>query len=237
MKWLVLTMVLAACGNTANMPKGPITKIEQGLAAASDTEATPFVALPDPATAQLVTGGQGLTMVVGRLRFSGPDVPEYVNQTTELIDPTSKLALASLNGLITSFPEAGSTARTTRPMFLPGVFNVTKTVRYVTAVGSLAVSKDLALLEAPPGGRRCLDAFNCAMSCQLVAGCVSLCTSGLSSDGSTALAGLLQCGWASCPGDSDAGMSQCSGAACVACVQQAVAGSCNGTYMACMNVL
>jgi len=242
--WIVLVVSVfsvwstSGCvvGSASPPPPTGITKIEEGLAEVSDSEATPFVPIVGAATAQLVVGGQGLTMVVGRLRFSGTGVPASVQVTTQLVDPASGLALASFNGLIDTFAEPSGTARTTRPIYLPGVFDVVKgAVHYNTLVGAISVSQDLSLLPVPPRPTpTCSEAYACVIRSQVGIASTHLCPIGLNTDGAVAFGDLVQCLTPLCPDAT--GTNICSGTTCVTCVENAVAASCLSLATACMNL-
>ena len=221
-----------------------VTQIEQGLASVTDSELTPFVPLSNPAYPPIVRGGQGLTMIVTRLRFSGPDVPVCVDQASELVDAINGSTVASLDGPLNTYAEPGTTSRTTKPMYLPGYALIGRK-HFTSRVAGLSVTNDL-LIDYTANGRSCVDAYLCAINCQFGA-CEPVCTQDLSGAGLAAYEALRACVDQSCPGPQpdlggnnsdggdppDLGHSPCSGPSCAGCQKDAVNLECRDTLSAC----
>jgi|GEM_PF-1941297 len=231
--------------DTCNHPSATgVTLIEQGLATTIDTENSPFYPIPNPPFVPIVRGGQGLTMIVTRLRFSGPDVPTCVDQSSQILDALSSTSTASNIGPLNTYPEAGTSARTTKPIFMPG-YDLTGHKNFTTSVGSLSVTHAL-LINYTSSGKSCADAYLCAINCQF-GSCEPACIQDLTGDGLVAYQALRACVDHSCPGpvpdmsgfDSDGGNvpedlgSPCSGTQCAHCQRDAINLECRDVLSTC----
>jgi len=117
---------------------GTVDAVEIG-----DDDESSFVPLDDGASADFAVGGQGTDMFPMRIRIAGPDLPECLAQSTELVyDGT---VIASTNEPLQTYADAAGT-RATHAMFViifdvapsPGEsFTVSTTVGTITETRSL----------------------------------------------------------------------------------------------------
>ncbi len=123
---------------------GSIDTVEIGDAGELD-----FVPLDDGDTVSFVVGGQGTDMLRLRIRISGPDLPECLAQSTDVIYGGAVIA-SETAALQTYEDAAGTNYRATRGLFLiliaippsPG-----ESFQVNTTVGAITVTRNLIRAE------------------------------------------------------------------------------------------
>ena len=129
-----------ACGTAGS---GTVAQLEVGPDAPDGSE-PPFTAWHDGDTAKVVIGGQGSTMIVARLRASGPSVPDCMPADVEVTNANGMIINPLSEGL-RGYGDASE--RLTHAIYLPGLYPASAETIHVSAT-VLGATAQVALVVA-----------------------------------------------------------------------------------------
>ncbi len=129
-------------GTCAASGAPPVATLELG------SDADPFAPLADGDVIMRRIGGQGATMIIVRLRVSGPSAPACLAQSTAVTSPDAPgLQVADSNVSLATTLELDGT-RTTPQLLLPGYYpSSVRGVVVTTQAGGLTVTRSLSVDE------------------------------------------------------------------------------------------